>query len=38
MKKKSFMELYQEAKQKPTPAQSFIAEIAALTPSLKQHG
>lgn len=26
MKKKSFMELYQEAKQKPTPAQSFIAE------------
>lgn len=31
MKKKSFMELYQEAKQKPTPAQSFIAEIAALT-------
>jgi hypothetical protein len=31
MRQKSFVELYQEAKSKPTPAQSFIAEIAALT-------
>lgn len=28
---KSFIELYQEAKSRPTPAQEFIAEIAALT-------
>lgn len=31
MRQKSFVELYHEAKSKPTPAQSFIAEIAALT-------
>lgn len=31
MRQKSFIELYKEAKSKPTPAQSFIAEIAKLT-------
>ena len=31
MRQKSFIELYQEAKRKPTPAQSFIEEIATLT-------
>ena len=29
--KKSFFDLYAEQKKKPTPAQNFIAEIAALT-------
>lgn len=31
MKKKTFRELYEEAKQKPTPAQVFVSEIAELT-------
>lgn len=31
MIQKSFIELYQEAKSRPTPAQEFIAEIASLT-------
>lgn len=31
MMQKSFIELYQEAKSRPTPAQEFIAEIAKLT-------
>lgn len=31
MMQKSFIELYQEAKSRPTPAQEFISEIAKLT-------
>lgn len=31
MKQKTFQELYEEAKNKPTPAQSFINEVAELT-------
>jgi len=30
-KNKSFKELYESAKSKPTPAQSFIEEVASLT-------
>lgn len=31
MKKKTFQDLYKEEKEKPTPAQQFIADIAELT-------
>lgn len=31
MDRKTFIELYKEQKMKPTPAQSFVAEVAELT-------
>lgn len=36
MKKTSFKELYEEAKNKPTPAQAFISEVALLTHKSEQ--
>ena len=31
MENKTFREIYEETKQKPTPAQAFVSEIAELT-------
>jgi hypothetical protein len=36
MQTKTFNELYEEAKSRPTPAQAFIAEVAALTHKSEQ--
>ena len=36
MEKKSFKELYESAKSRPTPAQAFIAEVAQLTHKSEQ--